>query len=65
MKPELRWPPPVKATTVSTAGSRRTISTKLATFTRIAWKEMLWSAWIIPDSRPTSCCGKKPLGTMM
>ena len=62
--PELRWPPPVKPITFSTAGSWRTISTKSASFFRIAWNEMLWSAWMYPTSRPVSCCGKKPLGTM-
>ncbi len=63
MKPELRWPPPVKPTTFSTAGSLRTISAKSESFSRIAWNEMPWSAWIEPIIRPTSCWGKKPLGT--
>jgi hypothetical protein len=27
------------------------------------WKEVCWSAWIEPVSRPESCCGKKPFGT--
>ena len=35
---------------------------KSASFCRIAWNEMLWSAWMPPTSRPVSCCGKKPLG---
>src|SRR6266851_1196205 len=39
MKPELRWPPPVKPTTFSTAGSPRTISAKSESFWRIAWNE--------------------------
>ena len=25
---------------------------------------MLWSAWMTPISRPVSCCGKKPFGTI-
>src|ERR1051325_3033475 len=29
----------------------------------IAWNEVDWSAIIVPDKRPTSCCGKKPFGT--
>jgi hypothetical protein len=64
MKPEFRWPPPVKPTTFSTAGSLRTISMKSASFCRIAWNEMPWSAWIEPIMRPTSCCGKKPFGIL-
>ena len=61
-KPELVEKPPVKPTTVSTAGSWRTISTNWLSFRRIAWKEMLWSARMPPMMRPVSCCGKKPLG---
>ncbi len=30
-------------------GSARTIAMKSASFCRIAWKEMLWSAWMRPD----------------
>ena len=60
--PELRCAPPVKPTTFSTAGSLPTIFMKSASFWRIAWNEMLWSAWMPPTSRPVSCCGKKPLG---
>ena len=29
----------------------------------MAWKDVSWSAWIEPVSRPASCCGKKPFGT--
>jgi len=36
MEPEFRRPPPVKPTTFSTAGSLFTISTKSASFPRIA-----------------------------
>ena len=61
MKPELFWPPPVKPTTVSTAGSRWTMPMRSSIFWRIARKEMLWSACTMPMMRPVSCCGKKPL----
>ena len=40
MLPLLRWPPPVNPTTVLTAGSCSTTSTKWCSFSRIAWKEM-------------------------
>jgi hypothetical protein len=60
---ELRWPPPVKAPTVSTAGSLRTIATRLSTLAFIAWKEIDWSARTKPMRRPESTCGKKPFGT--
>ena len=60
----LRWPPPVKATTWSTAGSAFTMATKLTSFCLIAWKEMLWSATRLPMMRPVSCWGMNPLGTM-
>jgi len=39
IRPRRRW----EATTCSTAGSARTTVTKLSSFCRIAWKEMLWS----------------------
>ncbi len=29
------------------------------------WNELDWSACMPPLSRPASCCGKKPLGTMV
>ena len=67
IEPEFREPnppPPVNPMTVSTAGSARTMSMKVASFCCIAWKEMLWSARMKPISRPVSCCGKKPLGTI-
>jgi hypothetical protein len=57
-------PPPVNAITLSTAGSRRMISTTSTSFWRIAWKEMSCDATIVPVSRPASCCGKKPFGTI-
>ena len=44
MTPELRCWPPVKPTTFCTAGSLPMIAMKSASFTRIAWNEMLWSA---------------------
>ncbi len=62
-KPELVCPPPVKPTTLSTAGSLRTIAMNCVSFCCIDWNEMLWSAWMPPMTRPVSCCGKKPLGT--
>ena len=64
-KPELVWPPPVKPTTLATAGSFIRMPTNWVIFLLISWKEMLWSARMPPISRPWSCCGKKPLGTMV
>jgi hypothetical protein len=43
-KPELVWPPPVKASTFWTAGSFWMMSTNCFNFFSISWKEMLWSA---------------------
>ena len=37
----LRWPPPVNATTWSTAGSAFTTATKAPNFSLIAWNEFL------------------------
>ena len=39
-----------------------TMFTNSASFPCIAWKEVSWSAWIEPVSRPVSCWGKKPFG---
>ena len=44
MKPPPAREPPVKPTTVATAGSRRTMSTTWRSFSPIACVEMLWSA---------------------
>lgn len=63
--PLLIWLPPVKPTTLSTAGSCWTMWMKSASLVRMAWNEIDWSAWTKPIRRPTSCCGKKPLGTTM
>ena len=57
------WLPPMKATTSVTAGSAFTMLTKSAIYMRVAGEEMSCSAWMLPMSRPVSCCGKKPLGT--
>ena len=57
-------PPPVKPITLSTAGSSAMSSTTAVSFCCIAWNEMSCAAWMVPVSRPVSCCGKKPLGTM-
>ena len=65
MNPELRAPPPVKPTTVSTAGSLPTIATKASSLPCIDWNELLWSARSPPVTRPVSCWGKKPLGTIV
>ncbi len=65
MKPPLRWPPPVNATTLSTPGSAFTMSSKCVSFSCIAWKEMLWSPTRLPWRRPVSCWGMKLLGTMI
>jgi hypothetical protein len=64
-KPELVCPPPVKPTTLSTAGSARMMLMNSRSFSRINWNEMLWSAWMPPIIRPVSCSGKNPLGMMM
>ena len=66
MRPELVVLPlpPVNAITDSTAGSAATVSTNSAIFRRMAGNEMSCAAWMLPAMRPTSCCGKKPLGTM-
>ena len=63
-KPELVCRPPVKPTTLATAGSCWMMSTNCRSFWLIAWNEMLWSPTIPPISRPVSCCGKKPFGIM-
>ncbi|MCY1233991.1 hypothetical protein D9M72_465580 [compost metagenome] len=62
--PVLRCEPPVKPVTFSTAGSDCTILIKLSSLPRMAWNDVAWSARIKPISRPVSCCGKKPLGTI-
>ncbi|GJE44352.1 hypothetical protein AEGHOMDF_3540 [Methylobacterium soli] len=56
--------PPVKPTTLSTAGSACTMAVAWRSFCSIAWKEMRWSAWMPPIICPVSCSGKKPFGTM-
>ena len=56
---------PVNAITWSTAGSFLMIPTNSIRWSRIAWKEVSWSAWMEPFMRPVSCCGKKPFGTTM
>ena len=63
MKPPPARAPPVKPTTVSTAGSRLMMSTSWRSLSCMAWNEMLWSARMPPLIWPVSCCGKKPLGT--
>ena len=65
MLPELRCPPPVNATTLTTAGSAVTMSAKRCSLTRIAWNEIAWSATTAPPISPVSCCGKKPFGTIV
>ncbi len=57
-------PPPANPTTVSTAGSLRTMSTNCCILALSAAKEMSCSACTDPPTRPVSCCGKKPLGTI-
>ena len=42
-------PPPVKAITVATAGSSFAIATSLWIFCFIDWKEVSWSAMMLPD----------------
>ncbi len=58
-------PPPTWAMTCSTPGSPWTMSERARMRPRMAWKEVSWSAWIMPFMRPPSCWGKKPLGTTM
>ena len=62
--PVLRWEPPVKPVTLTTAGSDWTILMKLSSLVRISWNDVAWSARMKPIRRPVSCCGKKPLGTI-
>ena len=57
--------PPVKATTAEASGSEETVFANSLIFALMAGKEMSWSPWMLPTIRPTSCWGKKPLGTMM
>lgn len=57
--------PPVKPTTLSTAGSAPTIAVACLSFFSMDWNEMRWSAWMPPIICPVSCSGKKPFGTMM
>ena len=57
--------PPTNAMLLLTAGSDMTISLNWRCFTRIASNDTSWDAWIDPLSRPVSCCGKNPLGTLM
>jgi hypothetical protein len=64
MKPPPGREPPVKPTTVSTAGSARMMLTRSRSLSCMAWNEMLWSARMPPEIWPVSCCGKKPLGTL-
>ena len=59
-------PPPPKPHDVSTPGSSATMVDELRRASRfMASKEMSCSATMEPPRRPVSCCGKKPLGTMM
>jgi hypothetical protein len=62
IRPVLAVPPPTKPLALSTAGSRITVSTNLASFFCIAWNDVSWSAWIAPVSLPVSCWGKNPFG---
>lgn len=62
MKPPPARDPPVKATTVATAGSLFTIYVMRVSLSCMSVKEMLWSARRPPIRPPVSCCGKKPLG---
>ena len=62
MKPPPAREPPVKPTTVSTAGSFLMMLTSWCSLPCMAWKEMLWSARMPPLIWPVSCCGKKPFG---
>ena len=62
-KPELVWPPPVKPTTLATAGSLPTIVMNSVSLSFISWNEMLWSAWMPPIMRPVSWVGNSPFGT--
>ena len=42
-----------------------TMPTNCSIFCFIAANEMSWSAWTDPTTRPVSCCGKKPVGTLV
>ena len=56
-------PPPVNASTLATPGSCITMPASAWIFFCMDWKEMAWSATMLPFNRPVSCCGKNPLGT--
>ncbi len=58
-------PPPLNATSDSTAGSSPIVCANCESSRFICCDDVSWSAWIVPLRRPVSCCGKKPLGTMM
>ena len=66
MKPTLLLlrPPPAKAVTERTAGSSSVICASWRCLSRMAGKLMSCAAMVWPPSRPVSCCGKKPLGTI-
>lgn len=65
MKPPPARAPPVKPTTVATAGSRWMIPTSWRSLPCMAWNEMLWSARMPPLICPVSWRGNKPLGTAL
>ena len=46
--------PPVKPTTLSTAGSACTMALARSSLSFIDWNEMRWSAWMPPMSWPVS-----------
>jgi hypothetical protein len=58
-------PPPMKPVTFSTAGSAMMMSITSVSLSRVALKELDWSARICALTRPVSCVGKKPLGTIV
>jgi hypothetical protein len=60
----LRAPPPPNARTLSTAGSFWMIATYCFSLSASGPKETSWAACSEPMSRPVSCWGKKPLGTI-
>ena len=56
--------PPVNPMTLPTAGSSVMTPTTACSLCCIAWNDVSCAAWMAPVSRPLSCCGKNPFGTI-
>ena len=49
---------PIEEPTPATAGSARTIASAFCCSSNIAWNEISVEAWVPPQIRPLSSCGK-------